>query len=507
MRFQFLLLLAVFASACNTDSIEEETQPVAKPNIIYILADDLGYGDVSANNPASKITTTHIDRLAKEGMRFTDAHSPSSVCTPTRYGILTGRYCWRSRLPRGVLRGYGRALIAPDRSTVASLLKKEGYATGVVGKWHLGLDWVVKEGHEEALTGEDSQINDLGIVSEMNPEHIDFTKKPTDGPLNHGFDYSFILPASLDMDPYCYLEYDSLTALPSEFTPGNDLNTGYTEAFWRAGKMAPGFKFEEVLPTFTNKSIAFIEEKATTKEPFFLYLPFAAPHTPWVPKPAFKDKADAGNYGDFVKMVDDAVGQILNKLDQLGLTENTLVIFTSDNGPFWTPALVEQYQHKSVGPLRGMKADAWDGGHRIPHIVRWPRQIKANTQSDASLTLTHLMATVADILNLELQAEEGEDSHSIWPVLTGAVDTVPGQQAIIHHSSRAIFAIRRGDWKLIEGRGSGGFSEPRVYDPKAGEAIGQLYNLKEDIAETNNLYLEKPEIVAELSALLDEIRK
>ncbi len=498
--------LSLLLIACNPEKPSDQEQAKeALPNIVYILADDLGYGDVSANNPASEIQTTHIDALAKAGMRFTDAHSPSSVCTPTRYGILTGRYCWRSKLPRGVLRGYGRALIEKDRTTVASFLKRKGYQTGVVGKWHLGLDWVIKEGVEDFLNAEGTDKSEFGIVTEMNPDLIDFSRKPTDGPLQHGFDYSYILPASLDMDPYCFLENDSLVAIPSDYTAGNDLNTGYTEAFWRAGRIAPGFEMAQVLPTFKDKAVSFIQRQSQDT-PFFLYLPLAAPHTPWVPTADYKDSAGAGNYGDFVKMVDDQVGAVMQALADQGFEENTLVIFTSDNGPFWTPALIEEYEHRSAGQLKGMKADAWDGGHRIPYIAKWPTKIAAGSTSDATTTLTHLIATVAAITGTNLAANEGPDSHNLLPVYLGKTDTVPGQEAIVHHSSRNSFAIRKGDWKLIEKRGSGGFSKPNIIDPAPGEPSGQLYNMKEDIGETKNLFQEQTEIVEELQALLNDIR-
>jgi arylsulfatase A-like enzyme len=516
MRVQYLFILILF-TACGRPATEQDpASPPARgsragsnqpPNIIYILADDLGYGDLAIYNPDSKIPTPNLDRLAAEGMRFTDMHSPSSVCTPTRYGILTGRYCWRSRLPQGVLRGYGRSLIEPDRRTVAALLQEHGYHTGVIGKWHLGLDWVLKEGREDALEDESTSMNDLGIVTEMNPDFIDFSRKPTDGPLNHGFDYSFILPASLDMDPYCYLENDSLTAIPDQYTPGNDLNTGYTGAFWRAGRIASGFEFDQVLPTFTQKALDYLEQRSAEDGPFFLYMPLAAPHTPWVPTAEFAGTAGAGTYGDFVHMVDAAVGQVLQKLRELDQEENTLVIFTSDNGPFWTPALIEQYEHRAAGSLRGMKADAWEGGHRIPFIVRWPGKVQAGSQNEALSTLTNLMSTCAGLLGVALGADEGEDSFSILPVLLGEENEVAGQPAVVHHSSRGFFAIRRGDWKLILGRGSGGFSEPRVVEPQPGEATGQLYNLAQDPAETSNAYREHPEVVQELSGLLRKFQE
>ncbi len=498
------LPLAILLASCS-----EGEKPVAevksnRPNIVYILADDLGYGDISAYNEHSKIRTPHLDRLAAEGMMLTDAHSPSSVCTPTRYGILTGRYCWRSRLPRGVLRGFGRALLEPDRRTVADLLKAQAYTTGVVGKWHLGLDWVLKEGRDTALTSSTSVLNEVGMVRDMDQEHIDLTRKPTDGPLDHGFDYSFILPASLDMPPYCYLENDQLVTAPTQYTPGNDLNTGYTEAFWRAGGIAPGFDMDQVLPTFGEKAIAFIDRSVASQKPFFLYLPLAAPHTPWVPTAAYEDTSAAGTYGDFVTMVDATVGQVLQALLSAGVEDETLVIFTSDNGPFWTPSLVEQFDHRSAGAWRGMKADAWEGGHRVPFIARWPGQIEPGSNSGALTCLTNLFATVADIIGVPIREHEAQDSYSIWPILTGASDV--GQSAVVHHSSRAFFAIRQGAWKYIEGRGSGGFSEPRIIEPGPGEPVGQLYHLQRDPGEAQNLYESHPEKVQELLDLLDQIR-
>lgn len=499
------LLCVVLMASCTAPPPDPEAAP-ARPNIVYLLADDLGYGDVSAYNPGGRVQTPHIDALAAEGMRFTDAHSPASVCTPARYALLTGRYGWRSRLPQGVLEGYGRALLDPAHTTVAALLQQQGYTTGVVGKWHLGLDWVIKEGHEAALAEAGAKINDVGMVQDMDPVHIDFTRPPTDGPLDHGFSYSFILPASLDMAPYVYLENDTLTALPSAHTPGNDLDTGYTEAFWRAGKMAPGFAFDQVLPTVRDKATAFIETHAPTGNPFFLYVPFAAPHTPWLPSADFQGQTEAGTYGDFVAMVDDAVGRILETLEAQGVAEHTLVIFASDNGPFWTPELVQTYGHRAVGPLRGMKADIWEGGHRVPLIARWPGHIAPGSISAALTSLTHLPATVADVLDVALPDGAAEDSRSLLPVLLGEADQVAGQEAVVHHSSGNMFAVRRGDWKLILGRGSGGFSEPRSYAPKAGEPQGQLYNLKTDLGETTNLYQTHPEQVAELTAVLARIK-
>jgi len=495
-----VLLIGIFS--CGVDN-NIETKP---PNIIYILADDLGYGDVSSFNHQSKIQTPFIDGLASAGMRFTDAHSPSAVCTPTRYGILTGQYCWRSKLPLGVLNGYGRSLIEKEQTTVASFLKRNGYKTGVVGKWHLGVDWVIKNEFKDSINNTNANINEQGMIKNMNSDWLDFYQKPTDGPLDHGFDYSFILPASLDMEPYCYLENDVLTAIPDEYTPGNDLETGFTGAFWRKGRIANGFKFEEVLPTFTQKAEKFIIENSGSNEPFFLYVPFAAPHTPWVPKDEFKGLSEAGQYGDFVQMVDNAVGKILNAIDESGEADNTIVIFTSDNGPFWRPDYIEKFNHRAASKFRGMKADAWEGGHRIPFIVRWPGKVEAGAINDETITHTNLLATCAELLNVELNENEGEDSHSIFPLLIGNTEDYLAPEALIQQSSKGLFVVRKGDWKLIVGRGSGGFSEPRNYKPAEGEALGQLYNLIDDPSETNNLYLQQPEKVEQLNAILQKFK-
>lgn len=490
--------------SCQSKTQEGDT----KPNIIYILADDLGYGDLTSFNPDSKVKTPNIDLLASQGMRFTDAHSPSSVCTPTRYGILTGRYCWRSQLPQGVLRGYGRALIEKDRTTVASLLKSEGYRTGVVGKWHLGLDWVIKPEYKDSINDETASINEHGMVMQMNGDWIDFTKKPTDGPLKHGFDYSYILPASLDMEPYCYLENDVLTEIPNEHTPGNDLNTGSyaTGAFWRPGRITKSYDFYDVLPEFIRKAKEFVNAFVDDDKPFFLYLPLAAPHSPWVPSSDFDGSSGAGQYGDFVKMVDDEIGKFLKNLDTEGLSENTIVFFASDNGPFWKPDFIERFDHKAAGDFRGMKADIHEGGHRIPLIVRWPGQIEAGSTSNFMTTLTNLIATCADIVDVELSEKTGEDSQSILPILVNneseKVEAIP----IVHHSSRAFFAIRKGDWKLIDKRGSGGFSVPVTIEPGEGEPVGQLYNLASDPLESINLYASEPVIVEDLSAELEKIK-
>ena len=492
---------------CSTPKEMKET--IKPPNIIYILADDLGYGDVSIYNPESKIKTPNIDQLAKEGMRFTDAHTPSSVCTPTRYGILTGRYCWRTKLPKGVLWGYGEGLLEDDRTTIASLLKEKQYTTGVVGKWHLGLDWVLKSAYKDSLDSKSIKRNEFGVITHLNGDWVDFTKKPTDGPLNHGFDYSYILPASLDIAPYCYLENDTLTELPNERTEGNQLNAEIyaTGAFWRAGRKTKSFDFYEVLPTFIDKAKSFVQSHANDEKPFFLYLPLAAPHSPWVPKKDYVGTSGAGEYGDFVQMVDDQVGKFLKSLEASGIADNTLVVFTSDNGPYWRPQYIEKYGHRAASLYKGMKGDIHEGGHRVPFIVRWPGKVKAGSTSNFKTTLTNFIATCADLVGTPLDENTGEDSQSILPILLQDESNMSTAMPLIHHSSKGHFAIRKGDWKLIEKRGSGGFSSPVTIVPKDGDPIGQLYNLAIDPSEENNVYNENPKVVDELLQDLNNIRK
>ncbi|HWS01517.1 MAG TPA: sulfatase-like hydrolase/transferase, partial [Prolixibacteraceae bacterium] len=339
-----MLLLCAPVLAFGQGRNEKQTKNRTRlPNIVYILTDDLGYGDLTVNNPEAKTSTPNIDRLAKQGMRFTDAHSTSAVCTPTRYGIMTGRYSWRTIMKSGVLNGYSLPLIDRERTTVASLLKKNGYATGVVGKWHLGLGWVKKSAGGNETAPLISADENTAILQGIDPATLDFSKPPTDGPLKHGFDYSFILPASLDMPPYCYLENDRLTTPLTEQTDGSDPANGTTSAFWRKGLMAQGFVFDQVTPGFTQKAISFITRQSATGKPFFLYLPYPSPHTPWLPLKEYQGSSKAGEYGDFVNMVDGEVGNVLKALTDLGLDDNTIVFFTSDNGPFWRPNFVEKY--------------------------------------------------------------------------------------------------------------------------------------------------------------------
>lgn len=452
------------------------------PNIIFILADDLGSGDLGAYNPESKVKTPHMDRLAKEGMRFTDAHSPSSVCTPTRYATLTGRYAWRSRLKSGVLWGYSPMLIEEGRETIPSMLKKKGYHTAGVGKWHLGLG---------------------------NAKKTDYSKPLTPGPVSVGFDYYFGIPASLDMDPYVYIENDRPVQMPTEKVAGSKHRRQGGGGFWRAGPVGPDFKHIEVLPKTTEKAKQWLKTRAMTRDarPFFLYLPMSAPHTPWLPTEEFRGKSGAGYYGDFVRMVDHNVGEILKVLDEHKLVENTMVVMTSDNGSHWPVGDIKKYGHAANLHYRGQKADIHEGGHRVPLLVRWPAKVKGGAVVDHTVCLTDFYSTIADIVGHELKKDEAEDSFTLMPVLKNSKYKTAVRPATVHHSLSGMFAIRQGDWKLILGRGSGGFTAPRKVKPKAGEPKGQLYHLGKDPTEQNNVYAEHPEVVKALTALLNRYKE
>lgn len=494
-----LILVVAFLISC-----QNKVENIQKPNIVYILADDLGYGDVSFLNPDSKIQTPNIDQLAFEGMTFRDAHSNASVCTPTRYGILTGQYSWRSRMKSGVLLGYSPSLIEEDTPTIAKLLNENGYQTACIGKWHLGIDFKLKDGTYH--TGQPGVDFSRELIGFNDAEKIDFSQPAKGGPVGAGFDYSFILPASLDFEPYMYLENNLAVEAPTDSTDGNALDAEIwaTGAFWRPGKMAPSFSFEGVLPTFTQKAVEYIEKQKDTKKPFFLYFPMNAPHTPWVPTNQFVGTSTAGEYGDFVQMVDTEVGKILQALEENGLEENTLVVFTSDNGAYWREEFIEKFNHRSNFNFRGMKSDVWEGGHHIPFIVKWPGKVETGTESNQLTSLTDFYATVADLLKTE-QQNKPQDSFSLLPVVLGEESSID-RPAVIHHSGSGKFGIRKGNWKLIEGLGSGGFSEPKNPEPGPEDPEGQLYNLETDPQEQNNLYLTEKEKVQELNAKLKVIR-
>ncbi len=494
-----VLWLAVGCGSSANKPDEQATVATQKPNIIYILADDLGYGDISYLNEASKINTPHLDKLAQEGIHFTDAHSNSAVCTPTRYGILTGRYAFRTRLKEGVLWGYSPSLIEAGRMTVGTFLQQQGYHTACMGKWHLGLDWAKKN---MARPIQDIQWDDT--VAPDFDDNVDYQSEIQGGPADHGFDYSFIIPASLDMSPYCYIRNKKVVEAPTAFSKGKDQQTDGRGVFWRPGKMSPSFEFEAVLPTVTQEAIGYIDRQAAGKneQPFFLYLALPAPHTPWLPTAEVKDASNAGRYGDFVVLVDQMIGKIEAALDKNNIKQNTLIMFTSDNGADWRPDDQAATNHDANYIYKGRKADIYEAGHRIPFIARWPSVIPAGTSSAQTMCTTDLLATLAGLFNQPLPNTAGEDSYNMLHAFKGEKITGQIREATIHHSLQGFFAIRKGKWKLTTQLGSGGFTDPKLIEPKPGEAPGTLYDVESDPEEKVNVYTEHPEVVNELTALL-----
>ncbi|MFV0270360.1 MAG: sulfatase family protein [Macellibacteroides fermentans] len=465
------------------------------PNIIYILADDMGYGDIRALNQNSRIPTPHLDRMISQGRTFTDAHSNSAVSTPTRYGTLTGRYAFRSRLKSGVLVGYDPPLIEQNRETVASFLKKNGYRTACIGKWHLGLDWAKKDSTKALYEGSpwDTRATD----------NVDYAAKIKGGPNDCGFDYSLIMPASLDIAPYVYIENGKVTA-PVTRHAENWKSDEARGMWYRHGDIAEDFSHENCLQRFTEQSVKFINSTANSSEPFFLYFPLTAPHTPWLPSKEFKGRSQAGVYGDFVCMVDDVVRQIYEALEKTGQTENTLVIFTSDNGSHWLESDIKQTGHSANGIYSGMKSDIWEGGHRVPYIVTWPSVVKAGTTSQQVVCSTDLMATCADIVGKNLPPQAGEDSFSFLKALTDqSFGKLPARESIIYHSIEGYFGFRQGEWVLLDCKGSGGWSLP---EDKAKELSKmQLYNLKNDPQEKKNLSESNVKRVKKMKLQMDKI--
>ncbi len=456
--------------------------PKFKPNIIFIMADDMGYGDIQAYNSDSKIDTPNLNQLAKQGMRFTDAHAPAGLCVQTRYGLLTGQYPFRTTLKERT-----DPCIKEEQLTLPGMLKKAGYDTAMLGKWHLGF-----------VGGKDK---------------ADYSQGLHGGPKDRGFDYFFGIPASLDIPPYYWIQNRKPLLAPTE-TIGDNFSDGWTRiqgAFWRKGRVAPGFVHAEVLPTISRRANFFLDTRAQlppkTRKPFFLYLPLPAPHTPWLPGKRFTGKSNASMYGDFVMMVDDMVGQIMKRLEQYGMADDTLLVFTSDNGPVWYPADTERLGHSSTGSLRGMKADSYEGGHRVPFIVRWPSQTPASTVNEHLICHTDMLATLAVLTGQEVPIGQAQDSINQSPLLFMPKLEEPPRNTLITSNNPKYFGVRMGQWKMITGLGSGGFTQPRDLKPSEGGPTGQLFNLSEDLSETNNLWQKHPEIVKQLESILRQSKE
>lgn len=439
------------------------------PHIVVLLVDDMGYGDPGCYNPASKIPTPHIDRLAAEGMRFTDAHAPGPLCHPSRYGLMTGRYPFRTDISRWPK----EPLIAEGQTTVASLMQSAGYTTAMVGKWHLGFQ---ENGYENPLPG---------------------------GPVDCGFDHFFGIRASTDIPPYFYIRGNRAVTPPTGFVEANS-SPGWSPiqgAFWRAGGIAPDLELNDVLPRCTEEALSIIKAHNTAK-PLLLYLAYPAPHTPWLPAPEFRGRSGADLYGDFLMMVDHEIGRVIAALKGADMFQETLLVFTSDNGPVWYPEDTQRFGHDSMGGFRGMKSDAWEAGHRMPFIVRWPGTVEPGSVCNATLSFTDLLATFAAVVGHDLPEEAGPDSFNFLAALQGKPFHRP---PIVMRSGNGFMTIRSGSWKLIEGLGSGGFSNPARIRPGPGDPEGQLYNLELDPGETTNRFADEPAIVKRLRAEMQQI--
>ena len=481
MRFIKLLLLTaiLFFSAAFSKA--------ATPNIVYVLADDMGYDSVSALNPAmGPLKTPAIDRLAQEGMTFTDTHSGSAVCTPTRYGILTGRYCWRTDLKSQVLWEWGRPLIERKRLTVAELLQNQGYQTAMVGKWHLGITWLDAT---EQVANHEVQRHDSFFKKGEAAERcaaaearIDFSKPIADGPIQHGFDDYFGVDVP-NFPPYLWIENDRLQGNPSVPKPD--------EMFGHPGPMIPGWKLEEILPTLAAKSVKWILAAAEKDKPFFLYLPLTSPHTPIAPSASFKGKSGITDYADFIIETDWVVGEVMRALNEAGVADETLLIFTADNGTSPKANFKELEAHgvNLRHHFRAHKGSIYEGGHRVPFVVRWPSKIAAGTTCDETVCLNDFMATVAALTGAELPTDAAEDSNNILPLFLGEATSLPDHSQVVNHDYGGRFAIRNGKWKLIPGKQN------------------QLYNLETDPKESNNVASAHPELVTKMHETLERYRR
>ena len=475
-----LRAIAILCSVlCLSTTLVTTVRAQTTPNIIFIMADDMGYGDIGAYNSESQIETPNLNQLAKQGMRFTDAHAPAGLCIQTRYGLLTGQYPFRTTLKEKT-----DPCISEDQLTLPGMLQDAGYYTAMLGKWHLGFEG-----------GKDKEDYSGGLHG---------------GPKDRGFDYYFGIPASLDIPPYYWIQNRKPLLPPTELIEDN-FSDGWTKiqgAFWRKGRIASGFVHAEVLPTLTRRANFFLDIQgqlpSESRKPFFLYLPLPAPHTPWLPNRKFTGKSNASMYGDFVMMVDDMVGQIMRRLEQHRLAENTILIFTSDNGPVWYPADTERLGHSSTGPLRGMKADSYEGGHRVPFIVRWPAKTPADSVNNHLICHTDMLATFAKLTGQSIPDGQASDSINQSVLLHSAQLSESPRETLITSNGRQYFGVRHGNWKLITGLGSGGFTQPRDVKPKPNGPSGQLFNLQDDLGERNNLWEEHPEVVQRLQDILKQ---
>ena len=500
----FLFLSGIAGVALSGERALAAAQKPLRPNVLLILADDMGYGDVAALNSDSRIPTPNLDRLASEGLSFTDAHSSGSYCVPSRYGLLTGRYMWRTRLGSGGnLANLAGTLIEPDRITVADMLRSAGYFTGLVGKWHQGIDWKLHDESARDVIRVHPNYQDFG--------NIDFASAALKGPKDFGFDYSFGTAGSAEMNPAAFIENNRTTIIPT--LSSKQAKEKYGQWYGRDDNIvAEGYTMDRLVPTLSNKACEFVETVARERpdQPFFLYYAMTTPHNPIVPNKKFVGKSRAGTYGDFVVEVDHHVGRILRKIADLEIERNTIVIFTSDNGPVnrtkgyrqrWVRGDTGIYGHDSTGPFSGWKAGLQEGGHRVPFFVRWPDKVKPGESCSTTILFNDVLPTLADLLNVELNKDTAEDGESFLKALTGQSRPTSFHEAIVHNHANGTFAIRKGALKLT------------VKGPKTIEQIPDddfpvsftLHNLKKDAEETTDISNDHPELVQKMHALLKQI--
>jgi arylsulfatase A len=493
LRIPATLLFFAVATACA---------PAAeRPNIVILYADDMGYGDLGIQNPGSKIPTPNLDRLAREGMRFTDAHSSSGICTPSRYTLLTGRFHWRKF--HGIVNSFGPPALDAAEITLPEILKQRGYRTACVGKWHLGWNW-----NDILKPGAKPKAAEKGPDKIYAPEDFDWSKPISGGPLAHGFDYYFGDDVP-NFPPYAWFENDRVITHPSvplKITPQT------AEGNWEArpGPMTPGWDFYAVVPHITGKAVDWIAAQKGRSEPFFLYAPFNSPHAPIVPTEEYRGKSQAGGYGDFMVQTDAEVGRILRALEEHGFAQNTIVIFSADNGAeHYAYERVRAYQHRSSGPLRGLKRDIYEGGHRVPFIVKWPGVVPAASVSHALVGQVDLLATLAAAAGADVPAGAASDSYNLLPVWK---TNAPGpRRTIVHNTFKDAYAIRHENWVLIAAKSGAHSRVPDWVNEENGyaknEHPGELYDLARDLGQKNNLYASHPDKVAELTRLLAQLRE
>ncbi len=504
----FYLLILVCLTACQQQPEQTKlTTKATKPNIIIFYADDMGYGDLAIQNPQSKIPTPNLDQLAREGLLMTDAHSSSGVCTPSRYALLSGRYHWRDF--NDIVHAMGESVFKENQVTLPRILKNNGYHTAAIGKWHLGWNWesIRNKDFTEKIKAKHGKKD----VEIWPAQAYDWDKPIPNGPLSIGFD-SYFGDGTINFPPYTWIENDKVTEVPT-ITLEHPKKEFALEGNWelRPGPAVKGWDFYKVLPTVTSSAVSFIKNQEKAEKPFFLYLPFPSPHAPIIPNAAFRGKSEAGPYGDFVYQTDDAIGQVLEALKSIDADENTIVIFTSDNGSErYAYDRIKNYDHDSSRPFRGVKRDIYEGGHHVPFIVKWPNKIKPGTKSTQLFSQIDLLKTLASITNSELPKGFQHDSYNFsdaW--LTDANE--PVRATIVHNTWASKYAIRKGDWLYINNKDGYHTRIPKWFEEGQRFATAkdtvQLFNLKDDIGQTTNLASQFPKKVKELATALHNEQK